>query len=57
MDAVEGLVEILQANSVMLIILIVSEFVVHYVIPVLLTYLLTPWSRVLLEKLTSELCS
>jgi hypothetical protein len=23
----------------------------------LLTYLLTPWSRVLLEKLTSELCS
>ena len=23
----------------------------------LLTYLLTPWSRVLLEKLTSKLCS
>ena len=26
-------------------------------IPNLLTYLLTPWSRVLLEKLTSKLCS
>ena len=25
--------------------------------PYLLTYLLTPWSRVLLEKLTSKLCS
>jgi len=24
---------------------------------VILTYLLTPWSRVLLEKLTSKLCS
>jgi hypothetical protein len=24
---------------------------------ILLTYLLTPWSRVLLEKLTSKLCS
>jgi hypothetical protein len=26
-------------------------------IQTLLTYLLTPWSRVLLEKLTSKLCS
>ena len=24
---------------------------------IILTYLLTPWSRVLLEKLTSKLCS
>ena len=28
-----------------------------FVMTYLLTYLLTPWSRVLLEKLTSKLCS
>jgi len=28
-----------------------------YVFGYLLTYLLSPWSRVLLEKLTSKLCS
>jgi hypothetical protein len=35
----------------------VSRIRVKSLILRLLTYLLTPWSRVLLEKLTSELCS
>jgi hypothetical protein len=34
MDAVEGLVETLQANSLVLIVLIVGEFVIPYVVPV-----------------------
>jgi len=34
MDAVEGLVEILQANSLMVINLIAGEFVIPYVIPI-----------------------
>ena len=31
--------------------------IITIVIIIILTYLLTPWSRVLLEKLTSKLCS
>ena len=30
---------------------------VKLVVHIVITYLLTPWSRVLLEKLTSKLCS
>jgi charged multivesicular body protein 6 len=31
--------------------------IVSHILSVIITYLLTPWSRVLLEKLTSKLCS
>ena len=36
--------------------LVVIIIIIIIIIIAILTYLLTPWSRVLLEKLTSKLC-
>jgi len=36
---------------------IIIIIIIIFIIIIIITYLLTPWSSVLLEKLTSKLCS